>query len=90
MPTLIWLVLVPHLGELPGPQIRRLTEVQFYRGAFRRLYHQAPAHLLVSWRVGYQEILEVQVLFQVKDAADFFLADPYGKIFGVQFSVLQS
>jgi hypothetical protein len=39
-------------------------------------------------RVGYQEILEVQVLFQVKDAADFFLADPDGKIFGVQFSVL--
>ena len=26
-------------------------------------------------RVGYQEILEVQVLFQVKDAADFFLAE---------------
>jgi hypothetical protein len=39
-------------------------------------------------RVAYQEILEVQVLFQVKDTTDFFLANPDGKFFGVQFSVL--
>ena len=41
----------PHFGELPGPQLRRLAEVQFQRGVFRRLYsHQDPAHLLVMRR----------------------------------------
>jgi hypothetical protein len=40
------------------------------------------------WRVACQEIFEVQVLFQVKDTADFFLANPDGKIFWVQGSVL--
>ncbi len=69
------------VGELLGPQLRRLTEVQFQRGAFRRLHpHQDPAQLLVMRRVGYQELLEVQVLFQVEDSAHFFLADSDGKI----------
>ncbi len=73
------------VGELLGPQFHRLTEVQFQRGAFRRLHpHQDPAQLLVMRRVGYQEILEVQVLLQVEDSAHFFLADSDGKILGGQ------
>ena len=82
----VYLALVrTHLGELLGPQLRRLTEVQFQRGAIRRLHpHQDPAQLLVMRGVGYQEILEIQVLFQVEDAADFFLTDPDGKFLGGQ------
>ena len=74
-----------HLGELLGPQLRRLAKVHFQGGAIRRLHpHQDPAQLLVMRGVGYQEIFEIQVLFQVEDAPDFFLTDPDGKILGCQ------
>ena len=41
----------PQFGELSGPELRRLTEVKFQRGAFRRFHsHQDPAQLLVMRR----------------------------------------